>query len=117
MNPKQSHLAQGARAILFLFLSATAATATTIILAGILKLLWSWFCVAQYGLGPTIVSWYGLSTIVVVAVYQATTPLEMDPNDPVTAGSIAAGTLFRWVSLGISLGFYYPAGLALGWLP
>lgn len=82
--------------------------------AWLLSKLWLWFVAAQYGHGPALGTWYGLSLIGRLALYKPETATKENERD---FEALATATVSIWAGELMLLGIAWCVGAALGWLP
>lgn len=75
--------------------------------------VWWSFLSLQYGDGPTVGAWFGISLIVGAIMTSVTTV--SDGGNPPTASSIITRSLSRWVFLACALLMAMFAGALAGW--
>ncbi len=94
-------------AVLSIFIGA-------MIQAAAMQRLWLWFLSAEYGTGPSLGAWYGISTIVALRVQSVVGDRsETDPVDPWRSIKLM---VIQWIGIAVILGVAWAVGAAFGWI-
>ncbi len=84
---------------------------TALLEAWALQRLWSWFCAAQYGIGPTMPTWFGLSAIKGVLFENGKTP----DLDDLELGTLVRKSREHRLLILAGLGIVWCVGAVIGW--
>lgn len=91
---------------------------TSLFNAKAMSTIWSWFVARDYGVGPSEAAWFGLSSILSVALIPIFLGLKGQEDDS-NAGPIAKVVIRHiviWVILLIGLGMSWLTGQAFSWI-
>lgn len=80
--------------------------------AAIIAKLWSWFLYAQYGKGPTLGGWFGISVILNIL----TRHLMPQESEDMDLKDIVIITIARWCLLAVTALFALGIGAVFGWV-
>jgi hypothetical protein len=74
--------------------------------------LWVWFVAAEYGPGPSMGAWFGISNILgLVLLFHS-----RGNSDASETEGMMSHTIMRWVICGLGLAFSWCLGSAFGWV-
>lgn len=82
------------------------------VLAWTMQTLWSWFCVASLGTGPSIGAWYGIATIIGLAIMFNTLNLKREDMKKSDAWGKPVSIV---ISCLVTLAFAWALGSLLSW--
>ena len=79
--------------------------------------IWSWFVMAEYGTGPSMGAWFGISAILTLIISAATSTLQTktDSGKNYFADMIIS-SISRWLGCFVMLFIVRGTGSVLGWV-
>lgn len=103
-----------------LALIAIGSIVTSLIQSAVLSKIWTWFVAFEYGPGPSMGSWFGISTILGLIVSMVLSSMISDDNNDKPLGEVIKKMIARWVGLWLGcaclLGICWITGSILGWM-
>lgn len=103
-----------------LTLIAIGTTITSVIQAAVLGRLWIWFVATEYGQGPSMGAWFGISTILGLIVSMALSRDSSKNNTNESLDEIVKRMIHRWIGTWLGcvflLGICWFTGSLLGWM-
>lgn len=89
--------------------------AVAIVEAAVLQTIWRWFLAAQYGAGPALGAWFGISMVVHVMTVHLFHRGD-DYKGDTSLGDLVERTIMRILQLCMVLGFSYGIGILFHWV-
>ncbi len=88
---------------------------TAIISAKSMSILWDWFVLRDYGAGPSLAGWFGISTILGAAVSTSLVGVTRDKSEVDPISSVVSRAVGMWIGFGVMLAMAWVVGFALHW--
>lgn len=101
--------------VVFFLLTIAIGLVVALAQAATLAKLYAWFVMPQYGVGPSLATWYGISTIATLLIVSGTSHIKSTAAEK-SWGQIFTDVVGRLIGLPILLGLAWLAGKLFGWL-